>query len=114
MFKTASHKLDCAGQLRFSLQDDVQHQMLRQTMLLQMVGFSASNGWLAEDSGSHFVFTIKPNRHSCAEKIVGKIRCAYEPRREKMELQDFRPGLTQTGLYKHEGWLQAGNFGFRK
>ena len=40
-----------------------------------MLGFSASNGWFAEDSGSQFVFTIKPNRHSCcAEKIVGKIR----------------------------------------
>ena len=26
----------------------------------------------------------------------------------------FRTGPTQTGLYKHRRWLEAGNFGFRK
>ena len=26
----------------------------------------------------------------------------------------FRPGRTQTGLYSHRRWLEAGNFGFRK
>ena len=26
----------------------------------------------------------------------------------------FQPGQTQTGLYKHRRWLEAGNFGFRK
>ena len=26
----------------------------------------------------------------------------------------FRPGPTQTGLYKHRRWLEAGSFGFRK
>ena len=26
----------------------------------------------------------------------------------------FRPGPTQTGLYRHRRWLEAGNFGFRK
>ena len=26
----------------------------------------------------------------------------------------FPPGRTQTGLYKHRIWLEAGNFGFRK
>ena len=24
------------------------------------------------------------------------------------------PGPTQTGLYNHRGWLETGNFGFRK
>ena len=37
-----------------------------------------------------------------------------EPRREKPGLRDFRPGPTQTGLYSHRKWLEAGNFGFRK
>ena len=26
----------------------------------------------------------------------------------------FRPGATQTGLYSHRRWLEAGNFGCRK
>ena len=26
----------------------------------------------------------------------------------------FRTGPTQTELYKHKRWLEAGNFGFRK
>ena len=40
----------------------------------------------------------------------------YEPVREKTNnLQiGFRPGPTQTGLYSHRRWLEAGNFGFRK
>ena len=31
----------------------------------------------------------------------------YEPRSEKTGLRDFRPGLTQTGLYRHRRWLEA-------
>ena len=42
------------------------------------------------------------------------ISCIIEPRREKPGLRDFRPGPTQTGLYSHRKWLEAGNFGFRK
>ena len=38
----------------------------------------------------------------------------FEPHSEKNDLRDFRPGLTQTGLYSHRRWLDAGNFGFRK
>ena len=37
-----------------------------------------------------------------------------EPVREKTINLCFRPGQTQTGLYKHRRWLEAGNFGFRK
>ena len=37
-----------------------------------------------------------------------------EPRCEKTGLRGFRPGPTQTGLYSHRRWLEAGNFGFRK
>ena len=36
---------------------------------------------------------------------------AYEPRYEKTGLRGFRPGPTQTGLYR---WLEAGNFEIRK
>ena len=31
----------------------------------------------------------------------------YEPRREKTGLRDFRPGPTQTGLYKFRSRLEA-------
>ena len=34
--------------------------------------------------------------------------------REKTNNLGFRPGPTQTGLYSHRKWLEAGNFGFRK
>ena len=30
-----------------------------------------------------------------------------EPRYEKTGLREFRPGLTQTTLYSHRGWLEA-------
>ena len=38
----------------------------------------------------------------------------YEPPCEKTGLRGFRPGPTQTGLYSHRRWLEAGNFAFRK
>ena len=38
----------------------------------------------------------------------------YEPCSEKTGLWGFRPGLTQTRLYSHRRWLEAGNFVFRK
>ena len=38
----------------------------------------------------------------------------FEPVREKTNNLCFRPGPTQTSLYKHRRWLEAGNFGFRK
>ena len=38
----------------------------------------------------------------------------YEPRREKIGLRGFRPGPTQTGLYKLRKELEACNFGFKK
>ena len=38
----------------------------------------------------------------------------FEPRREKTGLRDFRPGLTETGLYSHRRWLETWNFGFGK
>ena len=36
-----------------------------------------------------------------------------EPVREKTNNLGFRPGLTQTGLYSHRRWLEAGNFVFK-
>ena len=38
----------------------------------------------------------------------------YEPAREKTNNLGFRPGPTQTKLYKHRRWIEAGNVGFRK
>ena len=37
-----------------------------------------------------------------------------EPGLEKTCLRGFRPGLTQTRLYNHRRWLDAGNFIFEK
>ena len=37
-----------------------------------------------------------------------------EPSCEKTGLRGFRPGPTQTRLYSHRRWLEAGNFVFRK
>ena len=37
----------------------------------------------------------------------------FEPVREKTNNLGFRPGLTQTGLYNHRRWLEAGNFVFK-
>ena len=36
-----------------------------------------------------------------------------EPVREKTNNLGFRPGLTQTGLYRHRTLLEAGNFVFK-
>ena len=38
----------------------------------------------------------------------------YQLHREKTGLRGLRPDLTQTGLYSHRRWLEAGSFGFRK
>ena len=38
----------------------------------------------------------------------------FEHVREKNQQFGFRPGPTQTGLYSHRRWLEAGNVGFRK
>ena len=38
----------------------------------------------------------------------------YEPVHEKTNNLGFRPGPTQTRLYSHRIWLEAGNFGFTK
>ena len=44
----------------------------------------------------------------------GRTPLIYEPVREKTNNLRFRPGSTKTGLYSHRGWLEAGNFGYRK
>ena len=38
----------------------------------------------------------------------------YQPRYEKNNNVVFRPGLTQTRLYSHRRYLEAGKFGYRK
>ena len=48
------------------------------------------------------------------ELVIGKIEYTCKPMREKTNNLCFRPGPTQTGLYKHRSWLEAGKFGFRK
>ena len=37
----------------------------------------------------------------------------YEQRHEKTCLWSFQPGPTQTRLYNHRSWLEAGTFGIR-
>ena len=37
-----------------------------------------------------------------------------EPVHEITDNLGFRPGQTQTGLYSHRRWIEAGNFGLRK
>ena len=54
---------------------------------------------------------VYPNEADALEfkgvcSIVGS-RLIYEPRREKTGLRDFRPGPTQTGLYKLRKELEA-------
>ena len=38
----------------------------------------------------------------------------FEPVHEKTNNLGFQPGPTQTSLYSHRRWSEAGNFGFRK
>ena len=54
------------------------------------------------------------DKNDCIVCSLNSPQRQYEPRREKTGLRDFRPGPTQTGLYSHRKWLEAGNFGFRK
>ena len=49
-----------------------------------------------------------------AKTIILSCTRPIEPHQEKTCLRGFRPGLTQTWLYNHRSWLEAGNFGFRK
>ena len=42
------------------------------------------------------------------------ISLSFESVRQETKNLDFRPGLTQTSLYSHRRWLEAGNFVFRK
>ena len=42
--------------------------------------------------------------------VIGFSDVINEPVREKTNNLGFRPGLTQTGLYNHRRWLEAGNF----
>ena len=44
---------------------------------------------------------------------VHEVETICYPRCEKIGLQGFRPGPTQTGLYSHSRWLEARNFVFR-
>ena len=54
-------------------------------------------------------------KHNCATHFKHHSEAIiYEPRSEKTGLRGFRPGPTQTGLYSHRRWLEAGNFVFRK
>ena len=43
-----------------------------------------------------------------------QVLLAFEPVHDKTSNLGFRPCPTQTGLYSHRRWLEAGNFGFIK
>ena len=45
---------------------------------------------------------------------VGLSSLLFEPQSKKFGPQGFHTGTTQTRLYSHRRWLEAGNFGFRK
>ena len=47
------------------------------------------------------------------DRRVNGVAHRNEPVREKTNNLGFRPGLTQTGLYSHKRWLEAGNFVFK-
>ena len=64
-----------------------------------------------------FFSTVKNDSHklfSVYTAVCFSTGNTYESRSEKTGLPGFRPGPTQTGLYNHTRWLQAGNFGVRK
>ena len=46
--------------------------------------------------------------------FISRVEVRNEPVHEKTNNLGFRLGPTQTGLYSHRRWLEAGNFGFRK
>ena len=46
-------------------------------------------------------------------KIIVTMIIINEPVHEKTNNLGFRPGPTQTWLYRHRRWLEAGNFGLR-
>ena len=69
------------------------------------------------------VSNVKADDTTMSTTIVGVGKTAvpllscidiYEPLHHKTKNFGYRPGPTQTGLYKHRRWLQAVKFGFRK
>ena len=53
---------------------------------------------------------------SCSTELEDKMKRTeqYMSRLVGNQQCGFRPGLTQTELYKYRRWLETGNFGFRK
>ena len=45
-----------------------------------------------------------------AKGSTSKRMMKYDPRCQETGLRSFRPGPTQTGLYSHRRWLEAGFF----
>ena len=63
--------------------------------------------------------TIEQSNESDGNFLIFLVLTLYgkminEPEHEKTNNLGFRPVPTQTGLYSHRRWLEAGNFGFRK
>ena len=46
--------------------------------------------------------------------ILRSLLFVFQPVHEKTNNVGFRQGPTQTDLYSHRRWVEAGNFGFRK
>ena len=58
-------------------------------------------------------YQIRPRlTYSPGQTLINSRANRYEPVHEKTNNLGFRPGTTQTGLYSHRRWLEAGNFGF--
>ena len=59
--------------------------------------------------------TISTNyKWYCLKCLAQKSLDTNELRLEKICLNGFRPGLTQTRLYNHWRWVETWNFGFRR
>ena len=48
------------------------------------------------------------------QEMAQSERNSHRPSHEKTNNMGFQPGRTQTEMYNHRRWLEAGNFGFRK
>ena len=59
--------------------------------------------WLMEGTKQ----IVEAQTHKHAESLQKGLGTIYEPRCEKTGLRGFRPGPTQTGLYRHRRWLEA-------
>ena len=84
-----------------------------QDRLLLFVYITNQHFWENTVSWSRTIYTTGRFRTSNLSLVYMSTTSPSEPRREKTGLRGFRPGPTQTGLYKLRKELEAWNFGFK-